>query len=178
MYHVYRNQAAASYLSLYFFIFLSLQYSSIKKIFVRFFSGIVRPRRSKLCTNINSSGCIVYSETRLLLLIHPFSSSFFFLSNFQTLKIVFAHFTGTVRPRKLILGTHVDNGWVYCVSRSGCCCLFVPLFLYFSSSPIFKHFCTFRMNLRPTKLKLCTHMNNGWIYCAYQNQIAAAYLSL
>ena len=30
MYHVYRNQAAAAYLFLYFFIFLSLQFSNIK----------------------------------------------------------------------------------------------------------------------------------------------------
>ena len=30
MYRVYRNQAAAAYLSLYFFIFLSLQFTNIK----------------------------------------------------------------------------------------------------------------------------------------------------
>ena len=30
MYHVYQNQAAAAYLSLYFFIFVSLQFSNIK----------------------------------------------------------------------------------------------------------------------------------------------------
>ena len=30
MYHVYQNQAAAAYLSLYFFIFLPLQFSNIK----------------------------------------------------------------------------------------------------------------------------------------------------
>ena len=30
MYRIYRNQAAAAYLSLYFFIFLSLQFSNIK----------------------------------------------------------------------------------------------------------------------------------------------------
>ena len=33
-------------------------------------------------------GCIMYTEINLLLLNHPFSSSFFFLSNFQTLKIL------------------------------------------------------------------------------------------
>ena len=30
MYHVYRNQAAAAYLSHYFFVFLSLQFSNVK----------------------------------------------------------------------------------------------------------------------------------------------------
>ena len=39
MYGVYRNQAAAAYLSLYFFIFLSLQFSNIK-IFVTFFQEL------------------------------------------------------------------------------------------------------------------------------------------
>ena len=53
MYHVYRNQAAASYLSLYFFIFLSLQFS-ILKFLVTFFSGTVRPRRLKLVTHVDS----------------------------------------------------------------------------------------------------------------------------
>ena len=53
MYRVYQNQAAGAYLSLYFFIFLSLPFSSIE-IFVRVFSGTVRPRRLKLCTNLNS----------------------------------------------------------------------------------------------------------------------------
>ena len=35
MYHVYRNQAAAAYSFLYFFIFLSLQFSTLK-FFVTF----------------------------------------------------------------------------------------------------------------------------------------------
>ena len=37
MYHVYWNQAAAAYSSLYFFIFLSLQFSTLK--FLSHFSG-------------------------------------------------------------------------------------------------------------------------------------------
>ena len=57
----------------------------------------------------------MYNEISLLLLIRPFSSSFFFLSNFQTLKIFVTFFSGTVRPRRLKLGTHVDNGCMYCV---------------------------------------------------------------
>ena len=36
MYRVYRNQAAAAYLSLYFFIFLSFQFSNIKMFLSHF----------------------------------------------------------------------------------------------------------------------------------------------
>ena len=53
LYHVYWNQAAAAYLSLYFFIFLSLQFSTLK-FFVTLFSGTVRPRRLKLGTHVDS----------------------------------------------------------------------------------------------------------------------------
>ena len=36
--------------------------------------------------------------------------SFFFLSNFQTLKFFVTLFSGTVRLRRLKVGTHVDSG--------------------------------------------------------------------
>ena len=97
------------------FFFLS-NYQELKK-FVEVFLGTMRPRRLKICTKINSGWMYcVYNEIRLLQLIHPFSSSFFFLSNFQTLKISVTFFSGTVRPRRLKLATKVDKG---------CCCLFV-----------------------------------------------------
>ena len=44
MYREYRNQAAAAYLSLYLFIFLSLQVSTLN-FFVTLFSGTVESRR-------------------------------------------------------------------------------------------------------------------------------------
>ena len=53
MYHFYQIEGAAAYSSLYFFIFLSLQFSNIK-IFVTFFSGTVRSRRLKLGTHVDS----------------------------------------------------------------------------------------------------------------------------
>ena len=53
MYCVYQNQVAAAYLSLYFFIFLSLQLSNIN-IFVTLFSGTVRPRKLKLGTHVDN----------------------------------------------------------------------------------------------------------------------------
>ena len=128
MYRVYQNRAAAAYLFLYFFIFLSLQFSNIK-IFVILFSGTVRPRRLKLGTHVDSGQMYRVYRNQAAALIRPFISSFFFLSNFQTFKIFVTLFSGTVRPRRLKLGTHVDSGQMYRV--------FVPLFLHFSFSPIF-----------------------------------------
>ena len=81
-YRVYRNQAAAAYLSLYF-SFFSLQFSNMK-IFVTLFSKTVRSRRLKLVTHVEIGGCIVYTRIMLLLLFVPLFFSFFFLSNFQT----------------------------------------------------------------------------------------------
>ena len=48
-----------------------------------------------------------------LLLICPFMSSFFFLSNFQILKFFVTLLSRTVRPRRLKLGTHVYSGQMY-----------------------------------------------------------------
>ena len=51
----------------------------------------------------------MYTRIRLLLLIQHFISSFSF-SNFQTLKFLVTLLSGTVRPRRLKLGIHVDSG--------------------------------------------------------------------
>ena len=71
--------------------------------------------------------CIMCTGIRLLLLICSFISSFFFLSNFQTLKFFVTLFSGTVRPRRLKLGTHGQWADVLCIPELGCCCLFVRL---------------------------------------------------
>ena len=86
------------------------------KRFVTLFSGTVRPRKFKLSTLVDISGCIVYTRIRLLLLICPFISSFFFLSDYQKLTFLVILFSGTMRPRKLKLGTHVDNRCMYRVA--------------------------------------------------------------
>ena len=65
----------------------------------------------------------------MLLLIHPFISSFFFLSNFQTLKFFVSLFSGTLWPRRLKLGTHVDSGQMYLVYRNQAAAAYS--FLYF-----------------------------------------------
>ena len=80
----------------------------------------MRPRKLKLGTHLDSGQCIVFIGIRLLLLICPVISSvvFFFVSNFQTLKLFIALFSGTVRPLKLKLDALVDIGWMYHVYRS------------------------------------------------------------
>ena len=65
---------------------------------------------------------------RLLLLIHPFICSFFFLSNFQTLKFFVTLFPGTVRPRRLKHGTHVDIEQMYRVYWNQAAATYLSLF--------------------------------------------------
>ena len=79
--------------------------------------------------------CIVFTGIRLLLLIHDFISSVFLLSDFQTLKFFVTLFSGTVRPIKLTLDTHVDNGWMYHVYRNQAAASYLSLI---SLSPMFK----------------------------------------
>ena len=137
IYRVYQNQTVVAYSFHYFFIFLSLQFSNIKN-FVALLSGIVSPRKLKLGTHMNKGRLYRVYRNQLLLLIHPF---FTFLSlQFSKIKI-FYHtlFSGTLRPRYWKLFTHVDCERMYHVYR--CCCLFIPLFLHFSFSLVFKHLC-------------------------------------
>ena len=125
-------QAAAAYSSLYFFFhffFLSNFHTLI--FFVTLFSGTVMPRRLKLGTHMDNGWMYRVYHIRLLLLIHPFIFSFFFLSNFQTLKFFITLFSGAVRPRRLKLGTHVDNRWMYHVYRNQAAAAAAYLSLYF-----------------------------------------------
>ena len=126
--------------------------------------------------------CIVCTRLRLLLLIRPFSYSVFFLSNFQTLKIFVALFSGTVRPIKLKLDTHMEIGWIYSVYRNQAATSYlslISLFFFLSNFQKIKNFVTlFSGTVRPRKFKLGTLVDNGWMYRVYQNQAAAAYLSL
>ena len=136
MYRVYRNQAAAAYLSHYFFIFLSLQFSNFKN-FVTLFSGSVRPRRLKLGTHVDSGWMYCVYRNQAAAVYLSLYSSFFFLYDFQTLKFFVTLFSETLRPRRLKLGTNVDSGWIYCVYRNQAAAAYLSL--YFSFSPIFKH---------------------------------------
>ena len=114
MYHVYWNQAAAAYSFLYFFIFLSLQFSTFK-FFVTLFSGTVRPRRLKLGIHMDS-GQMYHVYQNQTAAAYSFLYFFIFLSlQFSTLNFFITLFSGTVRPRRLKLGTHIDSGQMYLV---------------------------------------------------------------
>ena len=108
MYCVYRNHAAAYIHPLIFFVFLSLQFSNLK-IFVTLFSRAVRPRRLKLGTHMDS-GQMYHVYRNQAATAYSSLYSFFFLSNFQTLKFFVTLFSGNVRPRRLKLGTHMNSG--------------------------------------------------------------------
>ena len=101
MYRVCQNQAFAAYSSLHFFVFLSLQFSNIK-IFCHFFlrNWYVYKFETRYISGqwvdvlwVPESGCCCF--------FHPFISSFFFLSNFQTLKFFVTLFSGMVKPWQL-----------------------------------------------------------------------------
>ena len=79
--------------------------------------------------------------------------SFFFLSNFQTLKIFITLFSGTVRFRTMKLGTHMENGWIYRVYRNHAAALICPFFFFLSNFQTLKIFVTlFSGTVRPIKL--------------------------
>ena len=180
MYRVCRNQAAASYSSLYFFNFLSPQFSTLK--FLSHFSRELLGLEVWNFVHTWTVGrCIMFSRIRLLLHSHPFISSFFFLSSFQTLKCFVTLFSGTVRHRRLKLGAHMDSEQMYHVYRNQAATysslyFFIFLSLQFSNVRILVTLSS--GTVRSRRLKLGTHVDNGHMYHVYLNQAAAVYLSL
>ena len=128
-------------------------------------------------THIYRGGCIMSMESeRLLLLICPIIFSFFFLSNFQTLKIM-SHFSQELWGLE-------DWNLVHMWTEGGCIVytgmyLSLYCFIFLSNFWTFKFFVTlFSGTVRPRRLKLGTRMNSGWMYRANRNQTATSYLSL
>ena len=154
--------------------FLSLQISTLK-LFVTFFSGTMRSR--KLVHTWIVGRCIMYIGIRLLLLICPFISSFFFLSQFSTLKFFITFFPGTVMPRSFKIGSHVDGRQMYHVYQNQAAAAYSSLYFFIFLSLQFstlKFFITlFSGTVRPRRLKLSTHIDNGQMYLVYWNQAAA-----
>ena len=111
---IYRNQAAAAYSSLYFFIFLSLQFSNIKMLRHTFLRNCEAYKVETWYTRGQwvAVSCIPESGSCSYLSLY---FSFVCPSNFQTSKCFVTLFSGTVRPRRLKLGTCMDNGWMYYV---------------------------------------------------------------
>ena len=76
-------------------------------------------------------------------------------------------FSGTERPRRLKFGARVDNGWMYRVYRNqaaaGYLSLLIFHFSFFPVSNIKMCLSHFSQELRPRRLKLGAHMDNGWM---------------
>ena len=147
MYRFYQNQACAAYSSHYFIIYFLSNYQTLK-IFVTFFSETEKSRRLKLGSHVDIGQMYrVYRNQSLL--ICPFNSSFFFLSNFQTLKFFVTLFSRTVRPRKLKLCTHMDSGQMYHVYRNQAAANWSPYFFifFFSNFQTLKFFARFYQEL-------------------------------
>ena len=107
MYSVYWNQVAAAYLSHYFFIFLSLQFSNVKKFLSHFSQEMWCLQSQNLVHLCTMNWCILYARIGLLV-------NFLSLL-FPNIEILVTFFSGTVRYRKLKLNTNVKNGSMYCV---------------------------------------------------------------
>ena len=98
------------------FLHFSLQFSNIKNFCCMFFLQELRPTKLNLGTQVDS-GWIYHVYHNQAAAAYWSLYFIIFLSNFQTLKtfVIFlgASFSGTVRPTKLKLGTHMNNGWMY-----------------------------------------------------------------
>ena len=130
---------------LLFLHFLSLQFSNIKNLSSHFSQELWGLEDWNLVYTWTVGRCIMYTGSRLLLPIYPFIFPFFFLSYFQTLKFFVTLFSGTVRPRRLKLGTQVDSGWMFLVYRNQAAAaysshyFFIFLSLQFSNIKNFRH---------------------------------------
>ena len=125
--------------------------------------------------------CIAYIRIRLLLLICPFIFSFFFLCNFQALNYFVILFSGTVRLRRMKLGTHVNSGQMYRVHLNRAAAAYSSLyfFIFLSNFQTLNFYVTlFSGTVRPGRLILGTQVDSGQMYLVCRNQVAAAYSSL
>ena len=136
MYHMYQNQAAAAYASIYFFVFFFCPIFNLK-VFITLFLGTTRPRSLKIGTHVDNGQMYHIYQNQAA----AYSSFYFFIFlsvQFSTLKFFITFFSGTVRPRRLKLGTHIDSGQMYLVywNQAAYSSLYFFIFL---SLPIFKH---------------------------------------
>ena len=134
LFYVKENQISPTYSSLNFFIFLSLQFSNIKKKIIFLFSGTERHTKFKLGPHMDSR-LMYHVFLNRAAGVYLFLYFFNFLSlKFQNIKFL-SHFS--VRPTKLKLYTHMGKGLICCVHQIQAARIY--LFLYFSSvSPIGK----------------------------------------
>ena len=100
----------------------------------------MKPRRLKLGTHVDSGQMYrVYWNQVAAAYLSLYFFSIFSLSNFQTLKFFVTLFSGTVRPRRLELGIHVDSGQMYLVYRNQAAAAYSSLYFLIFLSPFIKH---------------------------------------
>ena len=137
MYRVYPNQAAAAYLSLYFFIYFSFQFSNIE-IFVTLFSGTVRPRRLKLGTHVDRGQMYhVYWDQAAAAYLSLYFCIFLSLQ-FSNIKIFRHTFLRNCEAKK-VETWYTYEQWVgeLCIPES-CCYSYLSFYFFIFLSPIFK----------------------------------------
>ena len=114
-------------------LFLNFSFSPIFSIEIfrhTFLRNCVAKKIETWYTRGHGGRCIVCTGIRLLLLIH----SFIFLSlQFSTLKFFVILFSGTVRPRRLKLDTHVDSGQMYRVYRNQAAAAYSSIYFFILS---------------------------------------------
>ena len=156
----------------HFFHILNLVIFEVR-ILSKCVSRTVRPRRLKIGTHVDSGQIYhVYLNQAAA----AYSLLYFFISlslQSSTLKFFVTLFSGTVRPRRLKLGTHVDRCIVY--TRIRLLLLIHPFFLSLQFSNIKIFVTLFSRTVRTRRLKLGTHLE---MYRVYRNQAAASYSSL
>ena len=117
----------------------------------------MRPRRLKLRTHVDSGQMCRILESGYCFLFVLFVSSFFFLSNFQTLNVFVTLFSGIMRPRRMKLSTHVGRNRLLLFIL-----FFISSFFFLSNFQTLKCFVTlFSETVRPRRLKLCTFVGVG-----------------
>ena len=135
---LYGDVLECSLCMLYFFIFLSNFQTLI--FFVTLFSRTVRPRRLKLGTHVDSGQMYRVYRNQAAAAYLSLYFFIFFLSSFQILKFFVTPLSGTVRPRRLKLGTHVDSGWMYHVYQNQAAAAYSSLYFFFLQYSNIKNF--------------------------------------
>ena len=59
-----------------------------------------------------------------------YSSLYFFFLQYSSIKIIVTLFSGTVRPRRLKLGAHVENGWLCRVYQNQAAAAYLSLYFF------------------------------------------------
>ena len=166
MYRVYWNQAAA-YLSLYFFIFLSLQFSNIQIFRHTVLTNCEVWNIETRYTHGQWAEVSCKPESGCCFLFVPLFRHFLSLQ-FSNIKIVRTLSSGTGRPRTLKLGTHVDSAWMYGVYQNQAAAAYSSLYFFFLQYSNIKIFVTlFSGTLGPRRLKLGANIDNVRMYRVY-----------